>query len=178
MKKIFTLITAIFLAASLNAQVAYSPLVDSLINEVTETGISTLLEQLSGEVPVLIGGVEHTIVTRHSNTSDNAMAALWIKEQFEDMGLATEYHTFNSNGENVVATITGSEYPDKQYIICAHYDDMPSGNLAPGADDNASGVVGVLEAARLLKDFDLKYTVKFIAFDEEEQGLIGPVALL
>ncbi|MEN8225042.1 MAG: M20/M25/M40 family metallo-hydrolase [Bacteroidota bacterium] len=176
MHKLFTLTTAIFFSTFLSAQVAYSSLVDSLMNDVTEAGISELLEQLSGEVPVMIGGSQYTLETRHSSTTFNPLAAQWIKEQFEAMGLSTEYHYFNSNGENVVATITGSEYPDQQYIICAHYDDMPPGNLAPGADDNASGVVGVLEAARLLKDFDLKYTLKFIAFDEEEQGLIGSYA--
>ena len=173
MKKIFTLVAAALFSTFLTAQIAYSPLVDSLKNEVTELGISDILKQLSGEVEVTIGGEDTTIVSRHSNSPYNPLAALWIKEQFEAMGLSTEYHYFNTAGENVVATITGSEFPDQQYIVCAHYDNMPSGDLAPGADDNASGVVGVLECARLIKDFDLKYTVKFIAFDEEEQGLIG-----
>ncbi|MCK4569526.1 MAG: M20/M25/M40 family metallo-hydrolase [Bacteroidales bacterium] len=173
MKKLFALLIAVLFSTLLSAQIAYSPLVDSLKNEVTEVSVSDLLEKLSGEVPVWIGGVQYTLVSRHSNSSFNPLAAQWIYKQFEDLGLPVEYHYFNSNGENVVATITGSEYPDQQYIICAHYDDMPPGDLAPGADDNASGVVGVLETARLLKDFDLKYTVKLIAFDEEEQGLIG-----
>jgi subtilisin-like proprotein convertase family protein len=135
-----------------------------------------MLEQLSGEVEVTIDGQPYTIVTRHSYEEGNAKAAEWILEQFEALGIPAEYHYFDSNGENVVATITGSEYPDQEYIVCAHYDDMPSGNVAPGADDNASGVVGVLETARIIKDLDLKYTVKFIAFDEEEQGLIGSYA--
>ena len=173
MKKLSTLLIAVLFSTLLSAQIAYSPLVDSLRNEVTEVTISDLLEKLSGEVPVMIGGVQYTLESRHSSSSFNPLAAEWIYEQFEALGLPVEYHYFNSNGENVVATITGSEYPDQQYIVCAHYDDMPPGSTAPGADDNASGVVGVLETARLLKDFDLKYTVKFIAFDEEEQGLIG-----
>ncbi|RLD35021.1 MAG: hypothetical protein DRI83_07315, partial [Bacteroidetes bacterium] len=173
MKKLSTLLIAVLFSTLLSAQIAYSPLVDSLRNEVTEVTISDLLEKLSGEVPVMIGGVQYTLESRHSSSIFNPLAAEWIYEQFEAMGLPVEYHYFNSNGENVVATITGSEYPDQQYIVCAHYDDMPPGSTAPGADDNASGVVGVLETARLLKDFDLKYTVKFIAFDEEEQGLIG-----
>lgn len=173
MKKTLALLLLLAAGSLLNAQIAYSPLVDSLKNEITETGITEILEQLSGETSVNIGGQPYTLVTRHSYSSFNPLAAQWLYEQFEMMGLAVEYHYFGSNGENVVATITGTEYPDQQYIICAHYDDMPSGNLAPGADDNASGVVGVLETARLLKDFNLKYTVKFIAFDEEEQGLIG-----
>ena len=173
MKKLSTLLITVLFSTLLSAQIAYSPLVDSLRNEVTEVTISDLLEKLSGEVPVMIGGVQYTLESRHSSSSFNPLAAEWIYEQFEAMGLPVEYHYFNSNGENVVATITGSEYPDQQYIVCAHYDDMPPGSTAPGADDNASGVVGVLETARLLKDFDLKYTVKFIAFDEEEQGLIG-----
>lgn len=173
MKKILTLLLSLFIGSMLTAQIAYSPLVDSLKNEITEAEITSILEQLSGVVEVSIGGQPYTLVTRHSYSASNPKAAEWIYEQFEALGIPVEYHYFNTNGENVVATITGSEFPDQQYIICAHYDDMPSGNLAPGADDNASGVVGVLETARLIKDLDLKYTVKFIAFDEEEQGLIG-----
>lgn len=177
MKKfLLTLSLNLLIGSALLAQIAYSPLVDSLKNEITESNITSLLEQLSGEVEVTIGGQPFTIVSRHSYQPSNAKAAEWLYEQFEDMGIPVEYHYFNTNGENVVATITGSEYPDQQYIVCAHYDDMPSGSYAPGADDNASGVIGVLETARLLKDFDLKYTVKFIAFDEEEQGLIGSYA--
>jgi len=174
MKRLLLAFSASLLFGSLiTAQVAYSPLVDSLQNEITEVDITAMLEQLSGEVEVTIGGEPYTIETRHSYTPSNTKAAQWLYEQFEALGIPVEYHLFNTDGENVVATITGSEFPDQQYIICAHYDDMPSGNMAPGADDNASGVVAVLETARLLKDFDLKYTVKFIAFDEEEQGLIG-----
>lgn len=172
-KKIYLLLIAMATGLLLSAQVTYSPLIDSLKNEITESTVSVLLEELSGEVPVMIGGNQYTLESRHSSSSFNPLAAQWIYEQFEAMGLPVEYHYFNNNGENVVATITGSQFPDKQYIICAHYDDMPQGDDAPGADDNASGVVGVLETARLLKDYDLKYTVKFIAFDEEEQGLIG-----
>ena len=80
---------------------------------------------------------------------------------------------YRSTGRNVLATKTGTKYPNRQYIICAHYDDMPSGALAPGADDNGSGTCAVLEAARLLAPFSFDYTIIFVAFDEEEQGLIG-----
>ena len=45
--------------------------------------------------------------------------------------------------------------------------------LAPGADDNASGVAAVLEAARILAPYDLDFTVRFIAFSAEEWGLYG-----
>jgi subtilisin-like proprotein convertase family protein len=50
---------------------------------------------------------------------------------------------------------------------------MPSGSLAPGADDNASGTCTVIEAARLLAPYTFDYSIVFIAFDEEEMGLIG-----
>lgn len=174
MKK-FTILMllAMFAFTTARAQLAYSPVVDSLIQEITEQTISDLDRMLSGEIEVSVGGQDYFIVSRHSNSPFNPIAAEWIFDQFDAMGLQVEYDYFNANGENVVATIPGSVYPDKQYIICAHYDDMPSGNDSPGADDNASGVVGVLEAARLLADMNPLYTLKFIAFDEEEQGLIG-----
>jgi hypothetical protein len=74
---------------------------------------------------------------------------------------------------NIVAIKIGTVAPDQYYIICAHYDDMPAGPVAPGADDNASGTVTVLEAARVLADYDFQKTIRFVLFSAEEQGLIG-----
>jgi hypothetical protein len=73
---------------------------------------------------------------------------------------------------NVVATMQGSTYPDQEYIIGAHFDSVNN----PGADDNASGTALVLEAARILSQYQSDYTIRFIAFDREEQGLIGSYA--
>jgi len=170
-----SLLLVIFLLPSLlsTAQIGYSPVVDSLVNLITIQTLYDLEEKLTGVVEVTIQGQPETIVSRNSDEPANALAAQWILEQFEGFGLNAEFQYFGSHGENVIATKTGTKYPDKEYIICAHYDDMPYGPVAPGADDNASGTVGVLEAARLLADIDLDYTLKFIAFDEEEQGLIG-----
>ena len=73
---------------------------------------------------------------------------------------------------NVVATLPGKLHPEQVYIVGAHYDSV--GN--PGADDNASGTAGVVEAARVLSQYQFDRTIKFIAFDREEQGLIGSKA--
>jgi hypothetical protein len=176
MKKIAFTLTLVAFIISLSpgrAQIGYSPVVDSLVNLITVETLTEWEEQLTGEVEVMISSQTETIVSRHSNNPSNALAAQWILEQFESFGLDAEFQYFGANGENVIAEKTGLVYPDKIYIICGHYDNMPSGPVAPGADDNASGTIGVLEAARLLSNIDLDYTVKFIAFDEEEQGLIG-----
>lgn len=83
-----------------------------------------------------------------------------------------------SSLNNVYATKTGTLYPDKYYIICGHYDDtseMPTVR-APGADDNASGTATVIEAARVLADYNFLYSIRFMAFSGEEQGLLGSAA--
>jgi bacterial leucyl aminopeptidase len=80
---------------------------------------------------------------------------------------------------NVIATIKGSESPDSISIVGAHYDDILSRNdptiLAPGANDNASGVAATIEIARAIKkiNWSPKSTIRFIAFGAEEQGLLG-----
>ena len=98
-----------------------------------------------------------------------------IRSILESYGLASTLETFTYSGhagENVVATMTGTVYPTRVYVIGAHYD---SANT-PGADDNASGVALVLEAARVLSQYSSDCTIRFIAFDLEELGLYGSAA--
>jgi photosystem II stability/assembly factor-like uncharacterized protein len=77
--------------------------------------------------------------------------------------------------KNVAATLPGVEGFPGEYLITAHYDAVSEDpmNLAPGADDNASGVSAVLTAASILKDYHFRYRVKFVTFAGEEQGLWG-----
>jgi len=71
--------------------------------------------------------------------------------------------------DNVVGTKWGRTYPDEEYIVGAHYDS----EFNSGTDDNATGVALVLEAARVLSSFDSDRTIRFVAFDTEEWGLVG-----
>jgi subtilisin-like proprotein convertase family protein len=155
------------------AQYGYSPSIDSLVLQVTDSSLSLLDRQLSGDTTVIINGITDSIKTRHSNYADNSKAAQFILEKFQSYGLDAYLHQYDDNGQNVVATKPGTVFPNQQFIITAHYDAMPNGPLAPGADDNASGTSAIIEAARVMGPMPFPYTVKFIAFDEEEQGLIG-----
>jgi photosystem II stability/assembly factor-like uncharacterized protein len=76
--------------------------------------------------------------------------------------------------KNVVATKPGSA-GDEQVVICGHFDSISEDpvNLAPGADDNASGTAAVVEAARVTAEYQFERTIKFICFSGEEQGLFG-----
>jgi photosystem II stability/assembly factor-like uncharacterized protein len=79
---------------------------------------------------------------------------------------------------NVVATLPGITQPGKECLLTAHYDNTSEEpyNYAPGADDNGSGTAAVLTAAHILKDYQFDYTLKFIGFAGEEQGLLGSEA--
>lgn len=79
---------------------------------------------------------------------------------------------------NIYATKTGTTYPDQYYIICGHYDATSQSPMvrAPGADDNGSGTAAVIEAARVLADYNFNYSIKFMVFPGEEQGLHGSAA--
>lgn len=157
------------------SQLAYSPMIDSIINLSTEQTMAKLNREISGDTSTIIGGLPYTITTRYYSSASNTKAAQYIYEKFQGYGLNTRYMTFRpaTNGMNVIGMKLGTKYPGRQYIICGHYDDVPSSGLAPGADDNGSGTCGVIEAARLLAPYTFDYTVVFIAFDEEEIGLYG-----
>lgn len=177
MKTINTvIIISLILCGSLISQVGYSPRIDSISNLVTLQTLSLLNRELSGDTATIIGGVPYTILSRHSSSVHNPKAAQFILERFQSYGLTARYMDYRSSGTNIIATKIGTKYPNQKYIICGHYDNMPSGSLAPGADDNASGTCAVMEAARLLAPYSFDYTLIFVAFDEEELGLIGSKA--
>ena len=157
---------------SLNSQ---SPTIQGIINQTNIDSLSFFVQELSGDVQTIIGGQPYTIVSRRWNHAGNDMAANYIKEKLESYGLPTYDQYFGSGGgRNVYAVQLGTTYPNKKYIICAHYDDFTySGTVVPGADDNASGTAAVLEAARIFRNYNSAYTLIYALWDEEERGLYG-----
>jgi hypothetical protein len=150
-----------------------TPIVQAIINQANIDSLIFFVEELSGEVQTNINGTPYTIVSRHKNQSSNDKAADYIQQKLESYGLTVYNQSFSSSGRNVYGVQTGTDFPNQKYIICAHYDDMPSGSTAPGADDNASGTAAVLEAARIISQYISEYTIIYALWDEEEQGLIG-----
>jgi hypothetical protein len=166
--------------ADLPEVVGYNPLVADIISQVTTPTLQYELEGLTGERPVTVAGVSYTIATRHSYwTQPISMATRYAYEQLAEFGLPVTYHNYTYESyhlRNVVAEKPGLVDSDEVYLVTAHIDDLPDSAVAPGADDNASGSVAVLMAARLLADRHLAYTVRFVLFTGEEQWLRGSAA--
>ncbi len=145
-----------------NFALAEAPL-DSLIGLVSQDSIIVYEERLQA------------FFRRETGTDSCWAARDWIASQFTSFGYdSVVIDSFvwggTNDGQNVVAVKTGSVYPDQHIVVGGHYDAVPP---SPGADDNASGTVGVLEIARILKDIETEVTFIFIAFDAEETGLNG-----
>ncbi len=99
-------------------------------------------------------------------------ARIYICEQFESYGYKVRLENYvigDRQVSNVIAFKEGIKCPSDIVVVGAHYDSYDG----PGADDNASGVAGILEFARLLKDQATDCSVKFIAFDSEEKPHFG-----
>jgi Zn-dependent M28 family amino/carboxypeptidase len=92
----------------------------------------------------------------------------YIAGEFKSFNYAATRQAFSYQGnqyDNVIAELIGTERPEKLLIIGAHYDTV---GTTPGADDNASGIAGLLGIARGLSAARLKKTVRFVAFPLEE----------
>ncbi|NQU26079.1 MAG: M28 family peptidase [Candidatus Nealsonbacteria bacterium] len=102
----------------------------------------------------------------------NQEARLYLTDQFTTFGLNV---TIQGSYLNVVGELPGTASPNDVVIVCGHYDHIGGslGNERPGGDDNASGTAGVLEAARVLSQYQFESTIRFIGFNAEEDGLWG-----
>ncbi len=86
-----------------------------------------------------------------------------------DLGFAVERHAYGT-GVNVIGVREGATEPTRRVLVGAHYDHIPG---CAGADDNATGVAGALEVARVLATRSFPRTLVVACWDEEERGLVG-----
>lgn len=99
----------------------------------------------------------------------------WIKNKYISYGYSAsqmQEFSFQNAGttcKNLVLTKIGTVYPNTFVIICGHYDTING----TGTNDNGSGVATIFEVARLLQNIPTEYSIKFINFSGEEDGLIG-----
>lgn len=162
MKNIITLLFFGFLSQQLQSQ-TFIQAYQNRANQVTQTNITTNLQQFQNL------GVKTT------GSTNNANALTWIKNKYLSYGytasqIVEDPFTFGStSSKNLVITKTGTVYPNKYVIICGHFDSI----YGPGTNDNGSGTSIILEAARIMKNVPTEYSIKFIHFSGEEQGLYG-----
>ena len=101
----------------------------------------------------------------------------WLKNKYLSYGytasqITEDSYTYTGSTavcKNLVVTKIGTLYPNTFIIIDGHYDSI-SGT---GTNDNGSGLVCILEVARLLQNIPTQYSIKFINFSGEEDGLFG-----
>jgi len=111
---------------------------------------------------------------RYTGSENIRLAGEYIYNCFEKLGLTVDFHNWNFGGfegRNIVATIPGKNpESDGIFIISAHYD-CSEGSV--GANDDGSGVAGMIAIADVLSECIFNYTIKFIAFSGEEVGTYG-----
>lgn len=137
-----------------------------LAAEVSETELTTTITDLQN------------MGTRYTFTSGDETARDYLIGRLADYGLTAELDPFTvgaETAENIIATMPGVEDPDIVFIFSAHYDSTSTAPMtdAPGADDNATGVAAVLEAARILSPYSFRYSLWFVFTAAEEQGSLG-----
>ncbi|MBW2938158.1 M28 family metallopeptidase [Aureisphaera sp. CAU 1614] len=141
-------------------------------------------------------GTRHTLSDTISNTRGIGAARRWIKKEFEtiskdcndclevffqkDLVKAGENNRITKDVwvVNVVAIQKGTKYPNRFIIMSGDIDSRISDpnnytDDAPGANDNASGMAGTLEAARVLSNYTFENSIIYLGLSGEEQGLFG-----
>lgn len=170
------------------------PQIDTRIYEIIENTSSERIEQ---DIRTLAGfGTRNTFSDTLSDTRGIGAARRWIKAEFDKISAECggclevfyqkDFVTAEGNLRvpkdayvvNVVAILRGTDYPNSHVIMSGDIDSRASDTMnfeidAPGANDNASGMAGTIEAARVLSKYKFKHSIVFAGLSGEEQGLFG-----
>jgi Peptidase family M28 len=157
----------------------------------------TSSERIKADITTLAGfGTRHTLSDTISNTRGIGAARRWIKAEFDKISkdcnncLSVYYQKDLVKAEdnrritrdvwvvNVAAIQKGTKYPDRYIIMSGDIDSRISDpnnfiDDSPGANDNASGMAGALEVARVLSKYNFESSIVYLGLSGEEQGLFG-----
>lgn len=181
---------------------ATSPVGFSSVRPV-DPSVSAILEEVSSarlveSVNILAAlGTRHVLSVQDDPNRGIGAARNWIQAQFESIReshpekqievwlqpFSYQWRIWEIAAQNVILRLPGSDPNAGIYIIGAHYDSIGSdpfnANLpAPGANDNGSGVAGMLEIARIMAGRTPRHTLLFVAFSAEETGRQGSLAFV
>jgi leucyl aminopeptidase len=172
----------------------YDPTVNKILSESDQTRWLDWIAELSGEVPIQTAEGEEKILTRSSfvlfEPGYSPSAFDYLEDELISLGFIEgrdyEIHTYDfpygdkyrdRNWKNLILTFQGSDpiLKDERILLVAHLDSTSNQELtlAPGADDNASGSSGLLEAAAIFRHYQFKRTLSLVWFSGEEQSRLG-----
>ena len=191
MKKLITIALLLITGLSAFAQAPHLYEHDYPVIAEENPKIRTLMDSVS--VDSIKANIEH-LCSYYNRRCDSRYiweVQDWLTSRYEQFGVDTVMlHDFKIHKEgfpeetadNVLAVQWGTRTP-QEFVICgAHYDSWnddgtdPDTIRSPGADDNASGVAGILETARLLSNYTFDRTIIYANWCAEEIGLIGSAA--
>jgi len=164
--------------------------IDAMVKEISADSLVQNLNKLVGF------GTRATLSNQSSNTKGIGAARAWILSRFNEYAKASNGRlsafidtvTYNADGKrvnrpiilgNVVATLKGTDPNDKRiFLVSGHLDSRRSNEMdsigdAPGANDDGSGTVAVMECARVMSKHSFPATIIFVTVSGEEQGLLG-----
>ncbi len=130
----------------------------------TPLALSQCVEQARYEADLETVALERPPESAHWQAVQDLCAT-----RLEGLGFVVERQSYGT-GVNVIGVRAGTSEPDRQVLVAAHYDHIAG---CAGADDNASGVAGALEAARVLVGASYPRTLVVACWDQEELGLVG-----
>lgn len=160
---LFSLFILLFALESYGQE--YIPYYASVVNQCSQANITSNLTAYESL------GLKRRGTTSLQNTFD------WLKNKYLGFGytvsqIQEDSYTYAGSSavcKNLIVTKVGTLYPNTYVIVCGHYDSIGG----TGTNDNGSGLVSILETARLLKNIPTEYSIKFINFSGEEDGLYG-----
>ncbi len=176
------------------AQEAVPPLVDPRIFDIVE---AVSADRIEADIRRLAGfGTRNTLSDTTSTERGIGAARRWIKAEFDAVSAACggcleivyQRTLVPAEGNrripedtwvvNVLAIQRGTRHPNRYVVMSGDIDSRASGGTdavtdAPGANDNASGMAGTIEAARVLSQYTFPTTVVYAGLSGEEQGLYG-----
>ena len=190
MKKITFLLLILCATVSAQTDAKIYDIIDAVSADRIKADVKTLTEF----------GTRNTFSDTISDTRGIGAARRWIKSEFENIskGCNNCINVFyqkdlvtkemgnrvphNAYVVNVVAIQKGTKYPNKFIIMSGDIDSRASDTMdfttdAPGANDNASGMAGTIEAARVLSKYKFESSILYVGLSGEEQGLFGGAGL-